>query len=96
MRIIAVSCHHQGATSFQVNKPDGFTERAYETAVRAIWSHKLGEARRQGNPVPDGMVFCQPIKAAEEAERRRYIRDIFGNPFRPLPPRKGKRAWQDQ
>jgi hypothetical protein len=24
------------------------------------------------------------------------LRDIFGNHFRPLPPSKGQRAWQDQ
>jgi hypothetical protein len=42
------------------------------------------------------MTFCQPIRAAEEAEQCRLLRDIFGNPFHPLPPRKGKRAWEDQ
>jgi hypothetical protein len=41
------------------------------------------------------MAYRHSIHPAEEAEHCRLIRDIFGNPFRPLPPRKGKRAWQD-
>jgi hypothetical protein len=52
------------------------------STVVAIWSHRLGEARKQGNPIPDGMAYTQPIKEAEEAEQCRLLRDIFGNPFR--------------
>jgi hypothetical protein len=66
------------------------------TAIRAVWSHQLGEARRRGDLVPDGLSFSRPIQAAEEAEQCRLLCDIFGNPFQPLPPKKGKRAWEDQ
>jgi len=66
------------------------------TAVRAVWSHQLGEARGRGDHVPDGLSFSQPIRATEEAEQCRLFRDIFGNPFQPLPPRRSKRAWEDQ
>jgi hypothetical protein len=36
MRIIAVSCYHQWATSFQVSKPDGFTERVYQNEIAFV------------------------------------------------------------
>jgi hypothetical protein len=66
------------------------------TSVWAVGFLKLGEARRGGDPVPDGQAFCRPIEAEEQAAQCRFLRDILGNPFQPLPPRKGKRAWEER
>jgi hypothetical protein len=32
----------------------------------------------------------------DESEQCSLVRDIFGNPYRPLPPKKGKRQWNDK
>jgi hypothetical protein len=34
--------------------------------------------------------------AAELQDQVTLLRDIVGNPFQPLPPRRGKRAWEHQ
>jgi hypothetical protein len=61
------------------------------SAARAVWNHQRGKDSRHDDPLT---IF--QASPAEEAEQCRLILDIFGNPFRPLYPSKGKRAWEDQ
>jgi hypothetical protein len=49
------------------------------------------------------MDYCTAVEAArcagewrDEPGQCSLVRDLFGNPFRPLPPKKGKRQWNDK
>jgi hypothetical protein len=83
-------------TCFLACTPDVAGLHASGRAVDAVAFHQLGNARRTGNRIDDGQAYCQPIRNEEQAAQCRLLRDIIGNPFRPLPPRKGKRAWEER
>jgi hypothetical protein len=72
------------------------------STIRAAWRSRRGETgedeppflvRLNEYPVVERVHSCY---RAEELECCKLLREIFGNPFRPLPPIKGKRAWKAQ
>jgi hypothetical protein len=65
-------------------------------AANVLAMEKVSQTRPAGTSVPEGLVFWRAIMAEEEAVQCQTFRDIFGNPFRPLPPRKGKRPWEQR
>jgi hypothetical protein len=66
-------------------------------AVHAIQWHTLGEALRHGlqDTVDERQAIYQRAGTEEHRSQCQLFRDIFGNPFRPLPPKTGKRHWEE-
>jgi hypothetical protein len=97
-----VDYHACAACAHVVHLQAGEAKNADYHAVRAAGPYLTG-----GQPyLPDELhsahrtfdihVFNTPRPKNEREAQCRIIRDLFGNPFRPLPPKKGKRAWEEQ
>jgi hypothetical protein len=59
-------------------------------AARAVWEHQEGKDQSYDD---DPRMVLHP-SPAEQAEQCSLIRDIFGNPFQPLPPKRGRKKWE--
>jgi hypothetical protein len=77
-----------GAGDGAVNAAWGAVQAVRETAWHAVFNP---DAPRTG---PD--LFAEQKATEERAAQCQIMRDVLGNPFRPLPPRKGRRAWEEQ
>jgi hypothetical protein len=65
-------------------------------AVRAVRRAAFLEALDRGVQRADAAIAADRVADEERAEQCRLMRDILGNPFSPIPPKKGRRAWEEQ
>jgi hypothetical protein len=78
-----------------VHRYAGIATNACFNARDAVQSHALGD-RLSGPLTLEVQALMGPPWEAEAAAQCDLVRDIFGNPFRPIPPKQGKRVWEEQ
>jgi len=92
----AWACHALCAAKAGMTSTGNGAVNAAGIAVRAVQWGAFSEALRQGQARFDIIANQDRFGDEERAEQCRLMRAILGNPFHPLPPRKGKRAWEQQ
>ena len=76
----------------------GNAVNAHFNSVQAMQFHELDEALNRGLPDTFDERWAVFDRTAKEEHRMQcnLIREIFGNPFRRLPPARGRRRWEEE
>ena len=79
-----------------VHKYPGIAVNAHYNVVNVATWHKVNGAGYSNILAPEATHLLNQVYNAELATQCEIVRDLFCNPFHSLPPKKGKRAWEEQ
>jgi hypothetical protein len=92
--------HARWACANVLHKHAGSAVYASSNAVQVAQWDALVRAGfyKAGQPVysPEFDALNRRAYNEEQGEQCSLVRELFGNPFRPMPPRQGKRQWEEQ
>lgn len=79
-----------------LHKYAGIAVNACYNAVQVAQWHALVGAGLHGSHSPEADSLNERAYDEEQAEQCSLVRELFGNPFRPLPTRSGKLQWEER
>lgn len=79
-----------------LHKYAGIAINAYYNAAQVAQWHALVTAGLYGSRSQEADSLNTLAYNEELAQQCSLVRELFGNPFHPMPPRQGKRDWEEQ